>query len=335
MNIPKGIAPYFKAATVLGIGVMIVDTKMSAEFGASIDSTAMIGLGLVSVASGIILVIAETLRRMGQTGFATAAAIGWAIAFTFNVWSNVGVATSTRMGEVQTATVQQTNYGERKKAAEEAELNLKNFGEQLNVLLTQNAWAATVKADGLREKAATLDKAIAEEGNKRNGGCKRRCLDLMNQKAALEQQIGVAERRRDIEGQIEATKKVLEKARAELASTKAGISATANASTLHAKLVGWNLAALPNEASVTVANESTGIFMAVVIAVMSALLTFIGVLPHLAEITRDDVPAAISNGVRDLQDRVATATAQMQQGGSDLKVEYITLRDAIRSPKAA
>lgn len=281
-NLPKGLKPYFTGATLLGLGLMVVDTKMSAEFGYSIDKTAMLGLGMVSIASGIVLIIAEAFRRFGYTTVAYISFAGWAIAFGFNIWSNVGVATANRMGEVQSARVQQTNYSERKKAADEAEARLKLFGDQLQTLLTQNAWAATVTASGLREQVEDLRKS--EVAETKLGGCGPKCRAIQNKIADVGGQIAVAEQRANLTKQIEATKAVLAKARDELAGTKAGISATANASTLHAKLVSWNLASSPEDDAVTVANESTGILMAFVIAAMSALLTYIGALPHLAEI---------------------------------------------------
>lgn len=305
MNIPPGLRPIFKAVSLLGFAAMVVDTLMSAAFGWTIGVVPMIGLAIVSLASGLFLVVAFFFQRAGMRGMAAVAGVVWIAAFAFNVWSNMGVATSTRMGEVQRATVQQTTYGERKKAADEAEANLKLFGEQLASLLTQNAWAATVKADGLRDKSATLDKAISEEGNKRNGGCKRRCLDLMAQKAKLDEQIAVAERRRDIEGQIEATKRVLEKARTELAGTQAGISQTANQSNLYAKLISFNLADDPEASAVTVANESTGIALAIVIALISTFLTLLGAIPHLGEVTR----GAVANHVKDASEAVYEAAA--------------------------
>lgn len=285
MNIPSGLRPHFRAIAALGMGAMIVDTFMSAAFGYTIGYVPMIGLAIISLGSGLLLVAAEFFRRIGWTTVASASAVVWFVAFAFNCWSNMGVATSTRMGEVQKASVQQTTYAERKKASEEAEARLTLFGKQLGDLTSQNAWAATVSADGLRQQVADLQRSRDSES--KLGGCGRKCRAIEDKIADVSGKIAVAEQRDDLTKRIEATKAVLAKARDELAGTKAGISATANQSTLYAKLISFNLADDPDAASVTVANEGTGVAMAIVIAIVSAFLTLVGAIPHLTEVNED------------------------------------------------
>lgn len=281
MHIPHGLRPYFRAIAALGFGAMVVDTIMSAAFGWTIGLIPMIGLAIVSLGSGLLLVCAEYFRRIGWRSVSGVATAVWFIAFLFNAWSNMGVATSTRMGEVQKASVQKTTYNERAKASEEAETRLKLFTKQLDELTTQNAWAATVSADGLRQQVESLK--AARESEARLGGCGRKCRGIEDKIADVSGKISVAEQRDDLTKRIEATKAVLAGARTQLADTKAGISATANQSTLYAKLISFNLADDPEASAVTVANESTGIAMAIVIAIVSAFLTLVGALPHLTE----------------------------------------------------
>lgn len=288
MHIPAGLKTYFRAIAWLGLAAMIVDTSMSAMFGMTIGWTAFIGLAVVSLGSGLLLVLAEAFRRAGLMGLAQASFAVWIIAFAFNCWSNMGVATSSRMGEVQTANVQQAKYTESKKSTAEAEQRLKLFTGQLETLLAQHGWAATVSADGLRSKAEALQ--ASEQAEARLGGCGPKCRAIQDQRVKVQEQIAVAEQRQDLTRQIEATKKVLADARTQLAGTSAGISATANQSTLYAKLISFNLASDPDASAVTVANESTGIAMAIVIAIVSAFLTLVGALPHLNEMSDGPVP---------------------------------------------
>lgn len=279
MHIPSGLNPHFRAIAWIGLGLMIVDTVMSATFGLTIGYIPMIGLALISLGSGLLLVAAEFFRRVGWRSISIATTAVWFLAFVFNAWSNMGVATSTRMGEVQQATVQQKTYAERQQKTEEAKTRLNLFTKQLNELTSQNEWAATVSTDGLRQQVADLRSARDSEA--KLGGCGRKCRGLENQISEVSGRIAVAEQRDDLTKRIEATKAVLAKARTELAGTKAGISATANQSTLYAKLISFNLAADPDVSAVTVANEGTGVAMAIVIAIASAFLTLIGALPHL------------------------------------------------------
>lgn len=279
MHIPEGLRPYFRAIALLGLGAMIVDTLMSAMFGATIGTIAMIGLAIVSLASGLFLVAAELFRRIGWSTIASVSFAVWGIAFAFNVWSNMGVATANRMGEVQQATVQQTTYKDTQSSVDEAKARLEMFGDQLKTLLAQNAWAGTVTADGLRAQVSDLEKARASEA--KLGGCGPKCRAIENQIVDVRGKIAVAEQRHDLTERIEATKRVLAEARGKLETTNAGISATANQSTLYAKLISWNLADDPDASAITVANESTGVAMAIVIAIVSAFLTLVGALPHL------------------------------------------------------
>lgn len=282
MHVPSGLKPIFRAVSMLGFAAMIVDTMMSAAFGSTIGIVPMIGLAIVSLASGLFLVVAFFFQRAGMRGMAAVAASVWACAFLFNAWSNMGVATSTRMGDVQQANLQQTTYAERKKAAEEAEDRLRLFGSQLEQLTAQNAWAATVSASGLREQLDGL--RLSRESEAKLGGCGRKCRAIETQMTDVSERIAVAEQRDDLTKRIEATKAVLAKARDTLSATQAGISATANQSTLYAKLISFNLADAPGAAAVTVANEGTGIALAIVIALISTFLTLLGAIPHLAAV---------------------------------------------------
>jgi energy-coupling factor transporter transmembrane protein EcfT len=281
MLIPKGLNPYFRAIALIGFGLLIVDTSMSAAFGYTIGFIPMIGLALISLGSGLLLVCAEFFRRIGWRHIGSASIGVWALAFAFNCWSNLGVATSTRMGEVQQATVQKAVHTERQKSTEEAQKRLELFTGQLAELTTANSWAATVSADGLRSQVDALK--VAEASEAKRGGCGPKCRAIQDKIVDTQGRIAVAEQRDDLTKRIDATKQVLANARTELAGTKAGISATANQSALYAKLISWDLGNDPDAVAVTIANESTGVAMAIVIAIASAFLTLIGALPHLIE----------------------------------------------------
>lgn len=307
MTIPTGLRPHFRALGWLGALLLAGDTWLSARFGLSISWEMSVIFAAISIASGLLLVASLYFSRRGVSVMARGLAAAWGVALLANVWSNIGVATANRMNEVQTARVQQTTYDGRRRQISEAEASLTLFTRQLEDLLAQHAWAATVTADGLREQAATLARAIREEGDARNGGCRRKCLDLMNRKAEIDQRIAVAEQRADLTGRIEATRRVLADLRGELAGTKAGISHTANQSALYAKLISWNLADDPDGRMVTVANEATGVMSAVVLALLSAVVTLAAAWPHLADVRPDGQgsvrPATPVSGPRHGTDR--------------------------------
>lgn len=341
MNIPPGLKPYFKAITALGILALIGDTMLSTMFGFTISPIMGPILAVISLASGLLLVVALFFHRIGWKALSNGLVAAWVACFLFNAWSNMGVATSNRMSEVQTAGVQKATYTERQKETEEAEARLKLFTGQLETLLSQNAWAATVTADGLRAQVADL--RVSRESEAKLGGCGRKCRGIENQIAEVSGQIAVAEQRQDLTKRIEATKAVLEKARNQLASTDAGISNTANQSALYAKLISWNLAADPSAAAVTVANEGTGIATAIILALIAAALTLVGAWPHLMEATpmsvmpqprrpvapsdwakpAETVQNTVSNGVHDAQQAILDRLAALQGAARDVNLRVV------------
>lgn len=339
MNIPSGLKPYFKAISILGVLALIGDTALSTMFGFTISPIMGPILAVISLASGLLLVVALFFYRVGWRHMGNGLVAAWALAFAFNCWSNMGVATSNRMGEVQTAGVQKAKHTERRKATEEAETRLKLFTTQLADLSTQNAWAATVSADGLRGQAKNLESSIASEAKR--GGCGRICRGLQDQLVEVSNKIAVAEQRDDLTKRIEATKAVLAKARTELAGTDAGISNTANQSALYAKLISWNLASDPDASMVTVANEGTGIATAIILAVIAAALTLVGAWPHLMEagvgvVSRPEIvrPAAsqpqATNPVSDQLEALKAQLASIGVGnGLSLNVIKTGIRDDV------
>lgn len=97
-----------------------------------------------------------------------------------------------RSGEMQSVGVVNARY-------DGAQDDVKRYRDEyatLQVVMAslQKEWPASVTAEGLREQVKTLDAAIAAEGSPKNGGCKRKCLDLMNEKKAVESKIAAAEK---------------------------------------------------------------------------------------------------------------------------------------------
>ncbi len=328
-QIPIGLRPHFKALGILGVILLIGDTWLSAKFGYSSGVEMAVIYAAISIASGFLLVVALYFNRLGVKFMARGLMAAWAIAFGFNCWSNMGVSTANRMGDVQQAKVQQTTYDGRKAKIAENENTLKLFTKQLEDLIEQAPWAATVTANALRDQATSLAKQITEEGNTRNGGCKRKCLDLMAKKEAVDKQIGTAEQRSRLEEQKLATQRVIASLRDELSETKSGISGTANQSTLYAKLISWDLAADPNASSVTVANEATGIASAVVLALLAAAVTLAAAWPHLLEV-KPMIP-----GMRTEDEPTASAEQGLRQSDGYSKpapLEYVSRATSLNDP---
>ena len=140
--------------------------------------------------------------------------------------THVGYSASIRVGDMQQATAQNANYANMQDAVTEEKANLDMWRKQLADLKSQNAWATSVTADGLRASLATADKAIELEGKR--GGCKSKCLALMEKKADLEAKIATTEQVADLSKRIEATQRIIDGKRTTAATVEFKSSAAAN-----------------------------------------------------------------------------------------------------------
>lgn len=238
---------------------------------------------MISLGSGILLVLAAYYYFVGWKPLGYALAAVWVPLFAFNIISNMGVATSNRMHEVQSSNLKRAAFQEKDKARKEAEVRLATFQKQLDALLAKNAWAGTVTADGLRAQVADLRKAEASETAL--GGCGPKCRGIQNQIVDVQGKIAIAEQRSGLEKQIAATKRVLADAREVVASADAGLSHTTNQSTLYARWLKWTRS--PDVATIQSANEGMGIGMAIVLAIAAAGLTIAGAWPALIQAARE------------------------------------------------
>ena len=278
---------YYYAISVLGLVLLAVDANMSRKFGATFDDTAMVGLTALSIGSGILLVLAIQQWRRGHKEFAKVIAASWALCFAFNVISNMGVATSVRLAETQTATVQKAVHEQRSQSTAEAKARLVIFEKQLATLMQKNAWAATVTATGLRDQVASLK--AARDSESALGGCGPKCRALENQIIGVQGKVAIAEQRENLDKRIAATKRILAEARDKLQNTDAGVSLVANQASLYPRwTVGWFSSNAETAGAIRNSNELLGILMALVIAVASASLTLAGAWPELMRVTPDN-----------------------------------------------
>ncbi len=283
MNIPVGLKWHFRAIALLSVGVLLGDMILSAKFGASISIEVMLIAAMISVGSGLLLVLAGYYYFTGWRPLSYGLCAVWVPLFAFNCISNMGVATANRMHEVESAHLKKAAFNEKDKARKEAEVRLATFQKQLDALLSKHAWAGTVTADGLRSQVADLRKAEVSETAL--GGCGPKCRGIQNQIVEVQGKIATAEQRAGLEGQIAATKRVLADARSTVASADAGLSHTNNQSTLYAKWFRWT--ADPDVSTIQAANEGMGIGMAFVLAIAAAGLTIAGAWPALIQAGRE------------------------------------------------
>lgn len=179
---------------VLGLGSLAAAAAMSFDFGWGVSAKHAIFLAVLSVVAAFGPMAAEMLFTKGRKGPAIATALICVPLLGIEFYSHAGYTAGLRGTNIETANVQNIRFDGAQKDVERNANELSMLMAVQQKLVADAPWAATVKADGLRTQVATLEKAITEEGGKHNGGCKRRCLDLMKQKTDVESRIAMAEK---------------------------------------------------------------------------------------------------------------------------------------------
>ena len=294
MHVTPGMKRYFQAAGILAISALIGDLWLSAKFGASISWEMTFVMAAISLASGLLLVIAGYFYSIGAKPLGIGLAIVWVPVFMFNIMSNMGVATSNRMIDVQQARWQNAKADEVIKGSAETEAQVKFFLKRRIELrdrlaqLTQTKvgdWSvATAPSSPESLNGAINAKKLEVANESKRGGCGPKCEARTNELAHLSNLQAMAADIQRNEQQLAATKRGLANARAKMDTVTTVQSGTANQSTLYAKLMHWTSS--PTAGQIESANEGTGVFTAIILALVASAFTLASAYPHLVEAAR-------------------------------------------------
>lgn len=228
-----------RIALIAGTLLAVTSMALSLEYGLQVNLGFALACVTVSfLASYVLPMIWEVQKvspRVAGFGVVVAAAI-----IGGDIIQNASTLGVHRVSDVQTATVQQTRFDDARAKVVENRENLAMWKAQLAKLTTDNAWSATVKADGLRAQLEAASLAIEQES--RRGGCGPRCLALTREKNDLENRIATVELREDLTKRIEATQRLVDQYREASAATEAGSSAIATQNLKLASIVTLNRA---------------------------------------------------------------------------------------------
>jgi hypothetical protein len=148
-------------------------------------------------------------------------------------------STGMRHGEIQLTNVVNTRYDGAQDDVKRNQAELAILMGALKRAQEDANWAGTVTADGLRQQVATIDKAIAAESSKANGGCKRRCIELMAKKDDAEKKIAAAEKVETTEARVKELQAAIDAKRATANTAEHRQSINADIAMTTAKL--WNI----------------------------------------------------------------------------------------------
>jgi hypothetical protein len=206
----------------IGGAALLVGVFMTGKFGWSMSALHAFALCLVTVCAAFIFPFRAFVKKMGHTGAARGLAALGAFFVCVELFSHLGYTIGTREDSSVHAVAQNAAYTAQQSSMVEEKTNLAMWREHLAKLQAENAWVATVSADGLRAQVAAADMAIEQEAAR--GGCKSKCLKLTQQKGELENRIALAEQATDLSKKIEATQRILDKKTEVATEAKVGFS---------------------------------------------------------------------------------------------------------------
>jgi hypothetical protein len=289
MTLTPATRRYFHIAGVLGFALMVIDTWLAFKSGITIDTVTGCIYALVSLGSGIMLVIAGLFYVSNFKAVGRFIAALWVPVFCFNVWSQIGMHTSARMTDVQQASVQSEKRGDVEKEKQELEAErialvgaLENIKEGKGV---GSGWSSTRPVSAWKADISNMegDKVFARSKQCANVTIdeSRKFCDTLKE---LRANLAAAEKMEETERKIAAANVGLAKVREKLAHTDPGHSTAENSSTIQAKiLAGFDLASKPGASQITIANEGSGIMTAFLLGLLAALFILIDAYPHLLE----------------------------------------------------
>lgn len=203
-----------RVALIAGLAALACGTLMSFAYGSAMSYTHGVLLSLLAVGAAIAFPGADMMRARGRrmlAGILTVAGVACMVGeytthFGYTVGSRATDTQQTLHHNVNLQTIQENRRNE--------QANLDMWRKQLSDLMAANAWATTVKADGLRDELATLKDRMAKEEQGQRGrkaGKGQEFERLQNQANALSARIATIEQADELSKRIEATQRILDR----------------------------------------------------------------------------------------------------------------------------
>jgi hypothetical protein len=205
------LSPWGRFWLLIGFVTLFAAALMSMSFGSSISAKHALFLGCLTVVAAFAPDAAHQQWRAGAKPTACVVAALCIPLLMIEFYSHAGYTAGLRGANVQDAHIQNTRYDDGRAQVADNKANLELWKKQLADLNTENAWAASVTAVGLRADLKTANEAVDQE--KARGGCGPICLTKMKARDAIAQKIAVVEKSEDLTKRIEATQRLVDKYR--------------------------------------------------------------------------------------------------------------------------
>ena len=232
--------PWGKVWLYTGLVTLVVAAAMSVDFGWSVSIKHAAFLGCLSLVAAFLPDAARDQWNHESKAMGLVLGLIAVPLLAIEFGSHAGYTAGLRGTNITEAKVQNTRYDDTREQVADHRANLKMWQAQLAKLQADNAWAATVKADGLRGELATLRTRIEDEkkGNRgRKAGCGKECERLQDEANALENRIATVEQATDLTKRIEATQRLVDASREKAANTEHKVSTVDHQNGFYAQTV--------------------------------------------------------------------------------------------------
>jgi hypothetical protein len=267
----SGITQIKVYAWYIGMAGLAASCWMTGSFGWSMTIGHALMFVLVTLMAPIAITFGDHLlrnRSYTSGGLVLSLGILFAVA---EYGSHLGYVIGARTIDTEVVTVQNANHAETRDAIADDRKNLGMWREQLVALQAIAPWAATVKAEALRDQLTAAEKAVELESGR--GGCKSKCQALMADKGKLAERIGQVEQMADLSKRIEATQRLLDGKREVSAKTEFRHSKVVSQTAFVSQLVTGSLE--PDAKSRNWAQIGIGAFIALVSTIVPIAAFFI------------------------------------------------------------
>lgn len=200
----------------VGLLTLLAAAAMSFDFGYSVSAKHALFLGCLSIITAFAPEVAYRQWQLGKKGVGLGIALFTLPWFAIEFYSHAGYTAGLRGSNISEAHIQNASWNGAQEGVTEDKTNRAIFVKQLDELLAKNAWAGTVKAEGLRTELRTIQDRIEQERNGKRGrkaGCGAECERLQNAANDLSAKIATIEKAEDLTRRIEATQRVLDNKR--------------------------------------------------------------------------------------------------------------------------
>ena len=212
------LCPWGKFWLYLGLAALVAAAWMSFAVGWRMTAAHAVFLAILSFVTAFLPMAAERVWQDGRKAVSIVLAALAIPLFMVEFGQHAAYTAGIRGHDLTTAKVQNIRYDGAQSDVAESKRLLETFTARLVELETKNGWAAATTAVALRANLDAAQKSIDLEAAR--GGCKGKCLNLMKEKASLEERIAKLEERKDLTDRIEATRAVIVKARTKAATTE-------------------------------------------------------------------------------------------------------------------